>query len=115
MCESRRAQGGGATVTTLRAHLGSAPGPKYTLEPTPEVRFSGAAVLDGAGKLVGLVQFASPDIAAADRSGAGPVAVIVPTKTIRAVLAQHAAISEAPANNTKDYTAGIVRVICTRK
>jgi hypothetical protein len=111
-----QAQAGGAAVTTVSARIGSGPGLKYALEPAPAVGFSGAAALDTGGKLVGMVQLASPEIATTDRPGTDPVAVIVPAQTIRAALArEHVAISEAAGTNAKDRTAGIVRVICTRK
>jgi len=108
-------QGGGSAVSTPKARVGpAADSSRRPLEPAPAVGFSGAAALDDAGRLVGMVELTTPVLAGAS-AGGGAQAVLVPSETIRSFLDRsHIAVAGAPPT-TVDFSAGIVRVICTRK
>ena len=110
-----QAQAGGGAVTTAKGRLGAATdNAMRPLEPAPAVGFSGAAVLDGAGRLAGMVELTTPLVAGT--TGAGPQALVVPSDAIRKFLdREHVAFVDAGPRSAADLTAGIVRVICTRK
>jgi hypothetical protein len=95
----------GDAVTAVPAHLSAS-----ALEPAPKLGFSGAAVADARGRLVGLVDLRP---AATAGPGAATAVPMVPVETIRAFLqAQHivpAATDNAAINQS------VVRVICVRK
>lgn len=103
-------QGGGA-ISTAKGRLGATAGSKRTLDPAPAEGFSGGAALDDDGKLVGIVELASPAVA-----GAGPPALVVPSDAIRGFLhREHVVVPQSGRRPSADFIAGIVRVICTRK
>ena len=102
-------QAGRGAVTAATARVGAAVADsKRPLEPSPVAGFSGAAVLDPDGRLVGVVTL-SPAA-----SGA-PQARMVPSEDVRHFLArEHVVLDPGAPRSAPDFTAGIVRVICTR-
>lgn len=105
-------QDGGSAVSTVRARLGAVGGSTRILEPAPAAGFSGAAVLQGDGALAGMVELATADATTAE--SAQP-AVVVPSEVIRGFLERaHVALAATLPAGAAD-TAGVVRVICSRK
>jgi peptidoglycan hydrolase-like protein with peptidoglycan-binding domain len=102
-------QAGGAAVTATPARLGAAAADnKRPLEATPVAGFSGAAALDPTGALVGVVTLTSA------ASGA-PQVLLVPVEGLRHFLErEHVVLAPAAPRSVADFSAGIVRVICTR-
>ena len=95
----------GDMVTAVPAHLSAS-----ALEPAPKLGFSGAAVADARGRLVGMV-----DLRPAATAGAGVATAVamVPVEIIRAFLqAQH--IAPAATDNAA-INQSVLRVICVRK
>ncbi len=83
------------------------------LQPTPKLRFSGAAAIDAQGRLAGLVALQAPVIAGA-ATGTGtvtPLANLVPADSVRAFLASHG-ITPAAGGAIEQ---SVVQVICVRK
>ena len=80
-------------------------------EPVPMAGFSGAAALDGNGKVLGMIEMRNAILASA--ASAPPPVRLVSALTIRAFLE---ARDVAPASmQSADAQAAIVRVICVRK
>jgi hypothetical protein len=105
-------QDGGSAVSSVRARLGAASGPKRMLEPAPATGFSGAAVLQGDGALVGVVELAMAEAAGAEPA---PLAMVVTSEAIRGFLErEHVTAARTRPAGSAD-AAGVVRVICTRK
>jgi peptidoglycan hydrolase-like protein with peptidoglycan-binding domain len=99
-------QGGGDAVTSVEARL-SAPG----LEPAPKLGFAGAAAVDAAGHVIGMVDVKAPVVAAVSTEAA--TSVLVPASALRAFLrAQDIALT--PVGET-GIARSVVRVICVRK
>jgi Trypsin-like peptidase domain len=95
----------GDMVTAVPARLSAS-----ALEPAPKLGFSGAAVADARGRLVGMV-----DLRPAAMAGAGVATAVamVPVEIIRAFLqAQH--IAPAATDNAA-INQSLLRVICVRK
>jgi hypothetical protein len=95
----------GDMVTAVPARLSAS-----ALEPAPKLGFSGAAVADARGRLVGMV-----DLRPAAMAGAGVATAVamVPVEIIRAFLqAQH--IAPAATDNAA-INQSLLRVVCVRK
>ena len=74
-------QGGGSAVSTVAVKLkGDA------VEPAPQLGFSGGAVLDGQGRVVGMVELKTPVVASVGTTSAQPQAAVVPAPALRAFL-----------------------------
>ncbi|MDC7786114.1 peptidoglycan-binding domain-containing protein [Rhodoplanes sp. TEM] len=99
-------QDGGGAVSTLPARLG----PGGTLAAPPPAGFSGAAAVDAAGRLVGVVTTAPVQVAGPGAAGAG----LVPADTVRRLLAAHGITPGPTAPPAADPKAAVVRVICVR-
>ena len=103
-------QSGADAVSTLTARVGPENSPSV-LDPVPIAGFSGAAALDPQGRLIGIAQIRSQQMA-----GAGPPlrATFVPVTTIRAFLATRQ-VTLAASTEAVDIRPAIKRVICVRK
>jgi peptidoglycan hydrolase-like protein with peptidoglycan-binding domain len=108
-----KAQGGGDTITTPNARLAGNDNGRRAIEPAPPLGFSGAAALDGKGRLAGLVTVKSPIVAASGNAIPPALATLTPAAQVRAFLAAHKI--GAPATGAADARRAIVRVICVRK
>jgi hypothetical protein len=101
------AQTGDATPTSVAARVTG-----QGIEPAPKLGFSGAAAVDGRGRLAGMVDL-RPTVVAGSGGAAAQGASLIPVETIRAFLqAQH--IAPAGAANAA-VTQSVLRVICVRK
>ena len=105
-----QSQGGGAAVSAVTAKMRG-----NTVEPAPQIGFSGAAALDGQSRLIGTVELKTPVIAALAASTLEPQASVIPASTIRAFLdAQN--LPPAPGRGgLENAKASVVRVICVRQ
>jgi S1-C subfamily serine protease len=103
-------QGGGSAVSTVAVKLkGDA------VEPAPQLGFSGGAVLDGQGRVVGMVELKTPVVASVGTTSAQPQAAVVPAPALRAFLElQKLALATGRAG-LDAAKASMVRVICVRK
>ena len=99
-------QGGGSAVTRVDARLSG-----QGLDPAPKLGFAGAAAVNAAGRLVGMVDFKSPVVAGAGTESAS--AVLVPASAIRGFLRAHG-VAPAPASDA-GIAQSVVRVVCVRK
>jgi peptidoglycan hydrolase-like protein with peptidoglycan-binding domain len=103
-------QEGGAAVSTVAAKLKA-----DTVDPVPQLGFSGAAVLDAQGRVAGMVELKTPLIATIGAPSAQPQATIVPASVIRAFLDAQK-VPPATGRWGLDRTkSSLVRVICVRK
>jgi hypothetical protein len=102
--------GGHGKLTEIKARLSD--GNSIELrQPVPMAGFSGAAALDGAGRLLGIAQLRNAVIASTEP--AAPPVRLVRAETIRAFLAtQHVPPALAAVADARN---SIVRVICVRK
>jgi peptidoglycan hydrolase-like protein with peptidoglycan-binding domain len=103
-------QEGGIAVSSVAAKLKG-----DSIDPVPQLGFSGAAVLDAQNRIAGMVELKTPLIATIGAPNAQPQATIVPAPVIRAFLdAQKVppAIGRWSLDRTKS---SLVRVICVRK
>jgi hypothetical protein len=106
--------GGNAGATTARARLGDGNGAPRSIEPAPALGFSGAAALDGQGRLVGVALTKTAVTA-------GPTYVVsqaqlVPAEEIKAFLSGRNIVSATTASaGLEAAKASVVRVICVRK
>ena len=108
-----QSQGGGGAVATAKARLGQAAAIR-TLDPDPGPGFSGAAVLDGQGRVIGVVAHKIPLVAGPPTSGT--TAVMVSAATARTYLeGQGVALPAAGSPGLEAARAAIARVICVRK
>ena len=106
-----QAQAGGSAVTAVPARLGTK-ADAMALDPVPSLGFSGAAALDGQGRLVGMAVHRSSVMAG---TAAAPQATMVPIAKIRTFLETYE-VPTAPAQSGIEYAkAAAVRVICVRK
>ncbi len=108
-----KAQGGNDKVSTPNARASGDGNARRALEPSPPLGFSGAAALDGKGKLAGLVTVKSAIVATNGNAIPPALATLTPAAAMRAFLAAHKV--PTPATNTADIKRAIVRVICVRK
>jgi hypothetical protein len=105
-----QAQGGGSAISAVTVRLkGDA------IEPAPQLGFSGAAVLDGQSRFVGMVELKTPVLAAVGTSTAQPQATVIPGSTIRAFLEAQKLPPAASRSEPDSAKASLVRVICVRK
>jgi hypothetical protein len=102
-----QAQGGGANVSTTAARLG----PGVSLAPAPAPGFSGAAAIDGAARLVGLVVARPPVVAGPAQSSAS----LVPAEQIANFLAAENVPAASGGASLDAVKAAMVRVICVRE
>jgi len=102
-------QGGSRAVSTVRATLAG-----DTLQPMPQLGFSGAAALDAQGRLFGMVTLKAPVMAGA---GAPPLppATVVPIETIRKFLDTQQVTPATGRVGVEAAKASVVRVICVRR
>jgi len=108
-----QAQGGGAAVSTVKVRL-SENGAERVIEPAPAPGFSGAAVLDSGGKLVGMAQAKAAQVAGPPPAGAQ--AKLVPLDSIKTFLtAQKVELAASTRAGLEAAKQSVVRVICARK
>lgn len=109
-----RLQGGAEATTIVRARLNGSSGVARVIEPTPAVGFSGAAVLDGSGRLIGMSTL-TPSVVAGPPIATSQAA-LVPIDAIRRFLsARGIALAGSGAPGIEAAKAAIHRVICVRK
>jgi S1-C subfamily serine protease len=105
-----QSQGGGSAISAVTVRLkGDA------IEPAPQLGFSGAAVLDGQSRFIGMVELKTPIIATAGTSTVQPQASVIPASTIRAFLDAQKLPPAAGRSGLDSAKASVVRVICVRK
>jgi putative peptidoglycan binding protein len=106
--------GGNNGVTTARARVAEGNGAGRAIEPAPALGFSGAAALDGQGRLIGVALTKTAVTA-------GPTYVVsqaqlVPAEEIKALLNGRNVTPATTASSGVDAAkASVVRVICVRK
>jgi peptidoglycan hydrolase-like protein with peptidoglycan-binding domain len=105
-----QSQGGASAISSVAARLQG-----EVLEPTPQLGFSGAAVLDGQGRMVGMVELREPVVAAMGGTGVQPRATVVAADAISAFLAEQKLAPVTARAGIEAAKASIVRVICVRK
>lgn len=106
-----QSQGGGGAISAMAAKARG-----ETVDPAPQPGFSGAAALDGQGRLVGMGKLKTPVVANVGAASAQPQATLVSAPTIRAFLeAQKLAPVAAGRPGVDAAKASLVRVICVRK
>jgi peptidoglycan hydrolase-like protein with peptidoglycan-binding domain len=106
-----QSQGGGGAISAMAAKARG-----ETVDPAPQLGFSGAAALDGQGRLVGMVELKTPVVANVGAASTQPQATLVSAPTIRAFLeAQKLAPAAAGRPGVDAAKASLVRVICVRK
>ena len=106
-----QSQGGGGAISARAAKARG-----ETVDPAPQPGFSGAAALDGQGRLVGMVELKTSVVANVGAASAQPQATLVSAPTIRAFLAaQKLAPATAGRPGVDAAKASLVRVICVRK
>jgi hypothetical protein len=106
-----QSQGGGSAISAMAAKARG-----ETVEPAPQLGFSGGAALDGQGRLVGMVELRTTAVANAGAASPQPLATLVPAPTIRTFLeAQRLAPAAAGRLGADAARASLVRVICVRK
>jgi hypothetical protein len=102
-------QGGGKTLTEIKARLSDGNAIELR-QPVPVAGFSGAAALDGQGRVLGMMETRNSVLASAEP--AIPPVRLVAAATIRDFLASHHV--NAPPDGG-DAKAAVVRVICVRQ
>jgi S1-C subfamily serine protease len=102
-------QAGGSALSTMAAKLNG-----DTADPAPPPGFSGAAVLDSQGRLIGMIGLKSAMTANAGTPSAHPQAVVVPARIVRAFLNEQN-LASAATRHRADAKASLLRVICVRK
>jgi len=106
-------QDGGGAVVAARTRI-VATGAARVLEPAPGPGFSGAAVIDGRGRLVGMTLLKIPVVAGP--APAAPQAVLVSAAAIGDFLDRHrVAWSAATASGIEAARSSVARIICVRK
>ncbi len=102
------AQHGGDQVSKVQAHLDG-----QTVDPAPELGFSGAAAVDPQGRFAGVIDLKSPAVGeAAATSPPAAQAVLVPASAVRTFLAKHGI---TPTTGAGSIERSVVRVICVRE
>lgn len=99
-------QDGGSAISTATAKLKG-----ELVEPPPPVGFAGSAVLDGQGRLVGMVSLK----ASAGATPPSPQATVVAATAIQPFLTAQKLASAAGRAGLEAARAALVRVICVRK
>jgi peptidoglycan hydrolase-like protein with peptidoglycan-binding domain len=105
-----QSQGGAGAISTVAAKLRG-----DTVEPAPQLGFSGAAVLDGQGRVAGMVALKTAVVANVGATSAQPQATVVPGQTIRAFLDGEKVPPATGRGGIDAAKASVVRVICVRK
>jgi len=106
-----QSQGGGSAISAMAAKARG-----ETVEPAPQLGFSGGAALDGQGRLIGMVELRTTAVANAGAASPQPLATLVPAPTIRTFLeAQRLAPAATGRLGADAARASLVRVICVRK
>jgi hypothetical protein len=105
-----QSQGGSGAISSVAAKLKG-----QTIEPAPHLGFSGAAVLDAAGRLAGMVALKTPVVANVGTASTQPQATVVPAQAIRAFLDGEKVPPVAARGGPDAAKASVVRVICVRK
>jgi S1-C subfamily serine protease len=106
-----QSQGGGRAISAMAAKARG-----ETVEPAPQLGFSGGAALDGQGRLVGMVELRTTAVANAGAASPQPLATLVPAPAIRTFLAAQRLTPAAAGRLGADAArASLVRVICVRK
>ena len=106
-----QSQGGGGAISATTARLKG-----DTLEPAPQLGFSGAAALDGQGRLIGMIELGKPVVAAVGTSAAPAArATMIPAETIRLFLDAWKLPPVTARYGLDSVKASLVRVICVRK
>ena len=110
-----QSQAGGDKVTTATVALQTVAA-HAALEPPPQIGFAGAAAIDRAGRLAGIVDPA-PQVVAGPPVAASGATRLIPVAAVRGFLtAQHvAAQAGARAGTRMPAKAAVARVICVRK
>jgi hypothetical protein len=107
-------QSGGSAVSTVAAKLKG-----DTVEPSPQLGFSGGAALDAQGRFAGMIELKTPVVAAVGAANAQPQATVVPASAVRAFLDGQKVAAGAPTTvghgGPEAAMASVVRVICVRK
>jgi len=101
-------QAGGDDVTRVAARLTA-----QDIEPAPKPGFSGAAAVDAAGALIGMVELRPAVIAG--NSVASQSATLLPVEAIRAFLQEQNVTASLARNEHAPIEPSVVRVICVRK
>lgn len=105
-----QAQDGGNAVSAARARVNDA----RALEPAPALGFSGAAALDGQGRLVGMA--ALKPVSGGGPAQAAPVqATLTPLDALRGFLAAQKIAPAGAVSGIEAAKGSVVRVICVRK
>jgi S1-C subfamily serine protease len=105
-----QSQGGGSAISTVAVKLkGDA------VEPAPQLGFSGGAVLDGQGRVVGMIELKTPVVANVGATSAQPQAAVVAAPAIRAFLERQKLAPATGRTGLDAAKASVVRVICVRK
>ena len=104
-----QSQGGARAVSTVPARLDG-----DTLQPVPQLGFSGALALDAQGRVLGMVTLKAPVLASA---GAiiPPQATVVPSASLRRFLATQNVMPASGRTEADAAKASLVRVICVRR
>ncbi len=105
-----QSQGGGHAVSTATGKLNGG-----VLAPAPPAGYAGGAVLDGQGRIYGMVQFKPPAAEAVGAAAAQSQASVVPLPAIRAFLAAQKLTPPSGRAGVDAVKAALVRVICARK
>jgi S1-C subfamily serine protease len=105
-----QSQGGASAISTVAAKLKG-----DIVEPAPQLGFSGAAVLDGQGRFLGMAELKAPVVAAVGATNAAPQAAVVPMSAIRAFLDGQRLAAAGGRPGVDAAKSSLVRVICVRK
>ena len=103
-------QSGGSAISAIP---GKAKGDE--VDPAPPPGFSGAGILDGKGRFVGMVQLKTPVLASVGAVPPQSHATIIPGSTIRGFLEAQNLPLATKQSGIQDGKAALVRVICVRK
>jgi S1-C subfamily serine protease len=105
-----QSQGGGSAISTVAVKLKG-----DVVEPSPQLGFSGGPVLDGQGRVVGMVELKTAVVANVGATTAQPQAAVVPAATVRAFLDGQKLAPATGRAGLDVAKASVVRVICVRK
>ena len=108
-----QAQGGGGAVSAIAARLNTANPSVPTIEPAPTLGFAGAAAIDRAGRLAGLVNATAQVVAGPPTAGAQ--AALIPAAAVKKFLAAHNVSASDVGSAAEGGKTSVARVICVRK